>query len=99
MLGSACGGQVYTNPGPPDEPTTQPVDTTAPVDTAAPTGTGAPLAEIPKDEKGRVEKQADGTCLYIFPYPEGHCPPGASCNPGPPREPLAVKCPADAKGP
>lgn len=91
---SAC---VYSNPAPPQDPTARPDDTTA--STASPTATssGAPLAEIPKGAEGRVEKQADGTCLYVFREPSMDCPPDVQCNPGPPREPLAVKCPADDK--
>lgn len=107
-FGAACG-HVYTNPaGPTTEPTTQPVDTASPDATTAPTTTpttaptttgGAPVGEIPKDAKGHVRKQKDGTCLYFAPEPEMDCPPGASCNPGPPQDPVVVKCPADAKGP
>lgn len=93
---AACGGErVYSNPERPEDP--KPVDTTAPDATAAPrASSSAPLADIPKGN-GRVAKQSDGTCLYIFPDGGDDCPPEVDCNPGPPREPLAVKCPPDAK--
>jgi hypothetical protein len=43
------------------------------------------LPKAPDDS--RVSKHEDGTCWYHAPE---HCPPGAKCNPPPPRE---VECP------
>ena len=44
---------------------------------------------------GQVVKDADGTCSFHFDPQQVRCPPGASCNPGPPRMPVKVKCPPD----
>jgi hypothetical protein len=51
------------------------------------------LADPPKDGPGKIVKQADGTCLYVYPEPSMECPPASYCNPGPPQDPLKVKCP------
>lgn len=98
VLAPACAGRVYTNPGPPEEPTAQPDPTATPTTdpTTAPTGV-EPLTDAPTDGDGKIVKQADGTCLYVFKEPDMSCPPGAHCNPGPPQDPLKVKCPPDAK--
>jgi hypothetical protein len=47
--------------------------------------------KLPKSEHPeRVRKNPDGTCTEM---PEmGSCPPGAHCNPGPPRD---VQCPPE----
>lgn len=108
VLAPACSGRVYTNPGRPEEvPTTQPSETATPTSTPTTTATSAPttaattdpgpFAEIPKEGGGHVAKQPDGSCLYVFPERDFSCPPGAHCNPGPPQEPLKVRCPPDAK--
>lgn len=100
-LASSTGACVYSNPAPPEQPSSQPTPSstaTTPAPTGAPTG-GAPLSDIPKNGGGHVTKQADGTCLYVFPDPVDDCPPEVDCNPGPPRAPLHVKCPADGDKP
>lgn len=66
--------------------------TTATVATGSPTGDALP--DAPNDGSGRLERRADGTCVYLYDPPPMKCPPGAMCNPGPPRAPLPVKCPA-----
>lgn len=87
-LANGCGGPAepperpHVNPGP---PTTDP--------TAQPSATSG-LPDAPNDGSGRVEKRADGTCVYVYPPPDTSCPPDVQCNPGPPREPMPVKCPA-----
>ncbi|MCK6593202.1 MAG: hypothetical protein L6Q76_37070 [Polyangiaceae bacterium] len=87
LFAPACEPRVYRNPGPPVE--ARPPNTTPTSEpTASPDGVAGP-----PDEGGRIEKQPDGTCLYIYPYPKDDCPPHATCNPGPPREPMKVKCP------
>lgn len=72
----------------------------APVASTTPSATPhdeEPFAEIPKDGGGKVVKQPDGTCKYVFPERDFSCPPTMHCNPGPPQKPLKVKCPADGK--
>ncbi|NUP08910.1 MAG: hypothetical protein HOW73_22915 [Polyangiaceae bacterium] len=110
VVGSACVGRTYVNPGPPTgekvtasasasaSASTAPTTTAAPTattePTSAPVASTEPLPDPPKEGDGKVHKQPDGTCLYIFPEPSTpNCPPGAYCNPGPPREPIKVKCP------
>jgi hypothetical protein len=109
VFAAGCPGRVYRNPGPPTETPPETTATAASSDTAAPdtAPTAAPttsasaevLPDPPKDGGGEVKAQADGTCLYVFPYPKDNCPPTAHCNPGPPREPLRVKCPDGTKKP
>jgi hypothetical protein len=108
MFTPACESRIYTNPGPPQTPPTPPtaaegptdqpaIPTAAPVVTAAPSASAsaavAELPPVPKDGDGTVHRSADGSCVYIYPRPSMKCPPHALCNPGPPREPLKVKCP------
>jgi hypothetical protein len=113
VFSSACESRVYTNPREPQvTPTTStpPPDGTA-VPTAEPDASATPsaipsatpdavadLSPIPRDGGGTIKRQPDGTCLYVYPMPEMNCPPTASCNPGPPRRPLKVKCP-EGNGP
>ncbi|NUO51137.1 MAG: hypothetical protein HOV80_19950 [Polyangiaceae bacterium] len=115
VFAAGCPGRVYKNPGPPTETPPDITATAAPSDTAAPAASGsaapttsaaptasasaAVLPDAPKDGGGKIVAQADGTCLYVFPHEEMHCPPGAHCNPGPPQEPLRVKCPDGTKKP
>ncbi|MFO0618323.1 MAG: hypothetical protein U0414_37360 [Polyangiaceae bacterium] len=94
---TACGGPTHTNPGPPvTSPTPQETSGPAPTASGSP-GPGRPLAEVPKDGGGHVEKRPDGTCVYVFPPPDMTCPDDMACNPGPPREPLDVRCPEGTK--
>ena len=105
LFAPACEPRVYRNPMPPQEPqppetipTSEEPDTspTSEPTTDSPTGATSPeaLPDPPKDGGGKVEKQEDGTCLYVYPRPPMEsCPPNVRCNPGPPRQPLAVKCP------
>jgi len=106
MFLPACGGPVYRNPGPPTEPqppevTPQDAPETTPTDEPETPSTDGPtttspeaLPDAPKNGGGKIEKQSDGTCLYVYPRPkEESCPPPKRCNPGPPRQPLPVKCP------
>ncbi|MFO0618321.1 MAG: hypothetical protein U0414_37350 [Polyangiaceae bacterium] len=69
---------------------------TAPT-TSAPPRDEEPLAEIPKNGGGKVVKQPDGSCKYVFPVEDVSCPPTVHCNPGPPQKPIKVKCPPDGK--
>jgi hypothetical protein len=48
-------------------------------------------AKKPKADPSRPYDKRGGKC---YQHPEEHCPPGAHCNPGPPRE---VECPPEAK--
>lgn len=98
LFAPACEPRVYRNPGPPEQPPPREVTPTNPGPPTEPqvaptTEPDKPLADAPKDGEGRIEKQSDGTCLYIYPMPKKDCPVDATCNPGPPREPLHVKCP------
>jgi hypothetical protein len=108
MFTPACEGQIYRNPEPPQTPpptataaggpTAPPaIPTAAPVVTAAPSASAsaavAALPPVPKDGEGTLHRSADGSCVYIYPPPDMSCPPHTFCNPGPPREPLKVKCP------
>jgi hypothetical protein len=47
------------------------------------------LPEAPKD--ALVQTNRDGTCFYRK-RSDSHCPPGARCNPPPPRN-IPVRCP------
>src|SRR5215212_3202449 len=81
VFAPACEPRIYRNPGPPDQPPQT-------------TPTSDPLADPPEGAEpgGRVEKQPDGTCLYVYPRPEMEpCPPEERCNPGPPRAPVPMK--------
>jgi hypothetical protein len=114
MFAPACQGVTYTNPTQPKEPEPEQPTATATVaapdvsaepnrEPVAPASTSAAakvavLQEPPPNGGGRVVRQPDGTCLYVFPDPVVTCPPNMDCNPGPPREPLRVKCP-HGKGP
>jgi len=104
----ACSQPTYTNPEAPqnppeptatfEPPMNPPMPTeTAPTATVAVPPTAEPTGELPDPPPGpgNVVKEADGTCSFHFPPPESHCPPHASCNPGPPRMPMKVKCPPD----
>ena len=101
---TACADRVYTNPTPPTRPTVDDdaavVTTTDPpvqaTDAAAPQ-TGLP--DPPNDGSGHLVVADNGDCLWQYNPPEMHCPPHAYCNPGPPRQPLHVKCPNGAKPP
>jgi hypothetical protein len=101
LFAPACAPTRHMNPGPSKEPPTEPEmpepDTSpdeAPEpetpETPEPAG---PLPDAPKDGGGKLVTQADGTCLYRYPPPDMSCPPNRTCNPGPPRAPLRVKCP------
>ncbi len=103
MFAPGCAGRVYDNPPPPQmpEPTPEPLapagaagSTGAPVEPVGAEGgrADASLPDPPKGGDGRVVRNADGTCLYVYPTPVDRCPPEATCNPGPPRRPLPVKC-------
>ena len=97
VLAAGCAGRVYENPGRPTDVPPETTATTAPGETPPPADSGE-LQDPPKDGEGKVVVQEDGSCLYVFPYPkDDHCPPDAHCNPGPPREPLRVKCPDGTK--
>lgn len=114
LFAPACHGVRYTNPPQPQEPEPEQPTSTAtvaapevsaepnsePVATASASATAkvAVLQDPPSNGGGKLVRQPDGTCLYVFPEPDMRCPPGARCNPGPPREPLRVKCP-DGKRP
>lgn len=114
MFAPACQGVRYTNPPHPQEPEpAQPTSTAtvaAPEVSAEPIGEPmapasasasakvAVLGDPPSNGGGKVVRQPNGKCIYVFPEPDMKCPPGAYCNPGPPREPLPVKCP-DGKRP
>lgn len=81
--------QIFRNP---------PVPRPLPTDTAPTATVAGELPEAPNTPPGRVEQQPDGTCLYFAPPPDLTCPPNMACNPGPPTEPVRVKCP-DAEKP
>jgi hypothetical protein len=113
VFAAGCPSRTYhENPGGPVDVPPDPKETPEPTETAQPdtSPTAAPTASAsaapttgelqdpPKDGGGEVVAQKDGTCLYVFPDPKMDCPPTARCNPGPPREPLRVKCP-DGKKP
>jgi hypothetical protein len=114
MFAPACQGVTHTNPRQPQEPErVQPTATATvaapeasaepnrePVPTASASAAAkaAALQDPPPNGEGRVVRQPDGTCLYVFPDPQKECPRDVDCNPGPPREPLRVKCP-HGKGP
>lgn len=74
-------------------PTSGPITTAVPPASASPEPEPEELKPIPENGGGRVEFLKDGTCLYVYPPPQMSCPPTATCNPGPPRQPLKVKCP------
>ncbi len=60
---------------------------------AAPPNEKPPTKKLPKpNNEGNVFKRDDGSCWEHS--GGGHCPPGAHCNPPPPRE---VECPPDKK--
>ena len=75
-----CPRDADCNPGPP----TPPKEVECPPELLPPP---------PEGGGGTVRKLADGSCVYVFPEPKMDCPVGATCNPGPPREPLKVACP------
>lgn len=90
--GCQSSEQVHWNPESPESPRTSATPDTTPTATVA-----GELTEAPKTPGGRVEAQPDGTCLYFAPPPDMTCPPTMQCNPGPPIEPVKVKCPDDKK--
>jgi hypothetical protein len=98
VLAPACSGRTHTNPREPEErPQPEPTETAVPTAQPEPTATAAAsgsataidlakLPVVPKDANGRFERNDDGSCTF---YPRDDCPPGATCNPGPPRQ---VRC-------
>ena len=98
LIGAGCSGRTYDNPMQPQiapaDPTTEPTSepTTvpdAPATAAASVTPATDLASLPDPPvgaKGALSKNDDGSCTFTF---HDDCPPGASCNPGPP---LRVKC-------
>lgn len=105
LFGSACEPRVYRNPGPPQQPQPPTTASTPEPDTAPTASPDTPptatpdtppkdgLPDPPNEKGGAIMRRDDGTCLYQFPPPDMSCPPTAHCNPGPPRKPIAVKCP------
>jgi hypothetical protein len=100
LFAPACASTRHMNPGPSKEPPTEPEtpepetpEETPETPDTADTSPPGPLPDAPKDGGGKIVTQPDGTCLYRYPPPDMSCPPNRTCNPGPPRDPLRVKCP------
>jgi hypothetical protein len=94
--------ETHNPPAPLDSSTTSTPASASASPNASPSAspsTARSVASLPDAPSGAdVQKKDDGTCVvyersndYIT-----HCPKGAMCNPGPPRE-VPVKCPSDAK--
>jgi hypothetical protein len=104
LVAAGCDGGSSNPPpkSPQPEASASAAPTASEVSSATPAPSGsasavAALPDAPKDEPGELVVLDDGSCQYRF-YPHmPSCPPGVMCNPGPPRAPIAVKCPPGAK--
>ena len=89
VVTAASGCVATTSQDPQPMPTSNPpapTTTTAtqpPPPTPPPPSTGTPSTPA----SSHIEKRPDGTCVEIA---NTHCPPGATCNPPPPKK---VTCP------